>query len=212
MLSYHGAHSKDYCSHATDSLRTILDTYADASFRYLGVTEHLPSRTGYLYPEEEDLGVAGIEARFNRLMDMDRSQLHEQYDGVFADFRVGFETEFYGSDSLDHLLRMIERYRPEIVVVSVHHVRDIPIDFSLDLYKEAVTKCGNMQNLFCAYYDQQYELIQLLADYVPLFPVVLGHMDLIKLYQTQADPGFAPTAQVWDRIVRNIRSAVAGGL
>jgi histidinol-phosphatase (PHP family) len=189
----------------------MLDAYVASGYRYVGVTEHLPSQDNFLYPEEEALGAEELENRFIQLMDL-RPILHNKYGGAFTDFRVGFETEYYGENPIGHIDNMIDRYKPEIVVASVHHVNNIPIDFDQEHYERAIEECGGLQALFCAYYDQQYELIKALSKYSTQFPVIHGHMDLIKLYQAKTNPDFSFSEEIWERIKRNINAAIAGGL
>jgi histidinol-phosphatase (PHP family) len=211
MLSYHGAHSRGYCCHADDLLEDILDTYAAAGYKFIGVTEHLPSQNGFLYPEEEPLGPLELDKRFKQLMDI-RPLLHKKYDRLFSDFRIGFETEYYGKDPLGRIANMIEMYQPEIVVASLHHVNDVPVDFEAQQYREAIQKCGSLHALFSTYYDQQNDLIRFLSKYSGTIPLIVGHMDLIKLFPVQLDPGFTPSEEIADRIKRNITAAIAGGL
>jgi histidinol-phosphatase (PHP family) len=211
MISYHGNHSVEYCSHASDPLEERLDAYVAAGYRYIGVTEHLPSEKNHLYPEEEAIGAEELENRFMRLMER-RPELHRKYDRFFSDFRVGFETEYYGKDPTGRIDKMIAACKPEIVVASVHHVKDIPIDYDLAQYKNAIERCGGLQGLVCAYYDQQNELIKALSRYSSRFPVILGHMDLIKLFQTKTGLNSVSSEEVRERIKRNIKAAIAGGL
>lgn len=211
MISYHGNHSKDYCCHASDSLEDILSAYIQTGSQYVAVTEHLPSLKGYLYPEEESMGAEELDNRFRKLMD-GRPKLHNKYDRYFADFRVGFETEYYGQDPIGRIVQSIQRYTPEILIASLHHVKDMPIDFDTEHYVQALEKCGSELALVSAYYDQQYELIKSLSRYSSLFPIILGHMDLIKLYRTKGAATFAHSADLIERIKRNIEAAVAGGL
>ena len=205
--SFHGGHSGEFCCHAKDSLREVLDAYVAAGFTHVAITEHLPSRPGFLYPDEEQLGVEVLDRRFQKLMHELRPKLHADYDSKLQLF-IGFETEFCGEEPLLYLQQMIEQYQPEVIVGSVHHVNNIPLDVSLELYRKAAASCGGMEEFFCRYYDQQHQLIGLLSQYAAARPVLLGHMDLIKLYASD----FVPGPAVWQRILYNIDAAVKGGL
>ena len=54
---------------------------------------------------------------------------------------------------------------------SVHHINDIPFDYSQKEYDRCADACGSLDNLYHAYLDLQYEMIQALK------PFVVGHFD-----------------------------------
>jgi len=58
LISLHGGHSGEFCSHAKDDLEDILLRYMDLGFTRVGITEHIPpSREDFLYPDEQNLGL-----------------------------------------------------------------------------------------------------------------------------------------------------------
>jgi histidinol-phosphatase (PHP family) len=88
---------------------------------------------------------------------------------------VAFETETY-TGAYAFIKKLIEQFVPDYIVGSVHHVRDIPIDYSTSLYQQAAGICGGSDQLYCEYFDLQYEMIRTLK------PLVVGHFDLIRLF------------------------------
>ncbi|KAG5460782.1 MAG: polymerase/histidinol phosphatase-like protein [Olpidium bornovanus] len=142
---------------------------------------------------------------------------------------VGFETEFVNEESLDYVLELRERHSPDYIVGSVHHVNEIPIDFSQDLYDRAATfatlrRTGtgcrgkshaltpqHLEALFEDYFDAQYSMLQKLR------PEIVGHFDLIRLFEgrpetsTGANLADRPTLgllkdypKIWAKVTRNV--------
>ncbi len=71
------------------------------------------------------------------------------------------------------------------------------IDFTAEAYCEAAESLGGFEGLYCRYFDQQYEMIEQLQ------PAVIGHFDLIKLF----DKDFGTTLRrpaVQERVTRNL--------
>jgi len=210
LVSFHGSHSRDFCDHASDPLRQILQSYVDVGFTHVGVTEHLPpDNDEFLYPDEIELGhdAAFLTERFARLFNEERARLKAEFREKLELF-FGFETEVYGQNSCGRIEEAISMYSPDIIVASVHHVGDVPIDYSKELFEKAVSIFGCIDSLWGAYYDQQYSLIQCLGAYTNQFPIVLGHMDLIKLFS----PSHTPSNIVWDKVLRNIEAAADCGI
>ena len=107
--------------------------------------------------------------------DSDAGMLRERFAAYMATCRhlqakyadeiriyVGFETEDC-SGSLDVAKALIDTFSPDYVVGSVHHVKDIPFDYSKARYEEAADCCGGLDGLYAAYFDQQYEMIGSMA-------------------------------------------------
>ncbi len=209
-VSYHGGHSGELCDHATDTKELVLHSYLDAGFTHVGITEHLPPTDDkFLYPDEIEKkhSASFLNKRFAKYFYEKVPILKEQFGGK-AEFLFGFETEYYGKDPLGSLERAINNYVPEIIVASVHHVNDIPIDFSKSIYKQAVNEVGSLDKLYQKYYDQQLELISFFSQFTNEFPVVLGHMDLVKVFSVSNQP----KATIVELIERNISEAINCGL
>jgi histidinol-phosphatase (PHP family) len=150
---------------------------------------------------EAGLTVGDLEARFERYMNTARA-LQAAYRGKM-DIAVGFETEGY-TGAIELARELVQRYRPDYVVGSVHHVHDQMIDFSPELYGEAALTCGGLEELYCAYFDRQYELLSALR------PGVVGHFDLIRIF----DPGYRETLTrepVRRRVERNLQYVAGYG-
>jgi histidinol-phosphatase (PHP family) len=118
--------------------------------------------------------------------------------------QVGFETETC-SGSEEFIRRLIEEYRPDYIVGSVHHLDDISFDYSPEEYQRAVRTAGSIDNLYCRYFDLQFEMINTLR------PGVVGHLDLIRIY----DPGYRArleSPELAGRISRNLERIKELGL
>lgn len=197
-VSAHGGHSGQFCGHAKDSLEEIVLAYIDQGYAWVGITEHMPPLSdAFVYPEEKSAGLdaSAIQEQFADYLTTCR-HLQAKYAGDIQIF-VGFETEAY-SGSLDFAKTLIDTFSPDYVVGSVHHVKDIPFDYSQRRYNEAADCCGGLDGLYAAYFDQQYEMIRALS------PQVVGHLDIIRIY----DPDYRPRLVkpvVWDKIVRNLK-------
>ncbi len=197
-VSIHGGHSGQFCNHAKDTLEAIIRTYIQKGYAWVGITEHMPPVSdAFVYPDEKAAGLtaASLTERFGDYIATCR-RLKKQYS---ADIRiyVGFETETH-TGSIDLAKRLIDRFQPDYVVGSAHHVLDIPFDYSEKDYLLAAERCGGLDSLYEAYFDQQYEMIDSLK------PAVVGHLDIIRMY----DPDYRSRMTkpfIWDKIVRNLK-------
>ena len=205
LVSIHGGHSGEYCSHAADHLEDIVCEYIEQGFAWVGLTEHIPPVADrFLYPDEKKAGLtaSSMAGRFGRYV-AEARRLQTAYSDRIRLY-IGFETEFY-TGCLEHIKALLRQYRPDYFVGSVHHVEDIPIDLDKDTYHKALAACGGTEALYCRYFDLQYELIQSLR------PAVLGHFDLIRIF----DPEYGRHLQlpsVVGRIERNLNLAARLGL
>lgn len=175
-VSIHGGHSGQFCNHAKDTLEEIVQAYIDQGFAWVGLTEHMPpSNDAFLYPEERRAGLTAetMVERFGRYMAEARRLQTEYADRI--DILVGFETEDT-TGAIEFAQRLIEQYTPDYIVGSVHHIEDIPFDYSEIEYRRAVDAAGGMETLYCRYFDRQYDLIQ------QLNPQVVAHFDVIRLF------------------------------
>lgn len=196
-VSVHGGHSGEFCSHARDTLEEIIQAYIERGFAWVGLTEHMPPVTDdFRYPDERDLGLDthDIYTRFAKYNETAR-RLQQTYASQL-EILVGFETESHpGYEAA--VQKLIVEFRPDYIVGSLHHVHALPIDMTEALYQTAAQQVGGLDALYCAYFDQQYELINALK------PAVVGHFDLIRLF----DPDYPRRLQqpeIWPRIRRNL--------
>jgi len=196
-VSVHGGHSGQFCNHAENSLEEVVQTYISKGFVWVGLTEHLPPvDDAFLYPEERKAGLTAdaMLDRFDRYMEEARRLQRAYADRI--DILVGFETEDT-TGGVDFARRMVMRHSPDYIVGSVHHIHDIPFDYSPEAYRQAVDACGGVEALYCHYFDRQFEMIRQLT------PGVVAHFDLIRLF----DSAYRRTLlypSVQDKITRNL--------
>lgn len=214
MHSHH-SHSGQYVSHAVDDLETIVAKAAAKGFTQFCLTEHMPRLdTALLYPEEE----AKLYTVLDLCQKFDDYKAHarkvqRQYESM--DILVGFEAE--GVDEIHINWALQNKPQFDLVVGSVHHVHGIPIDFSPELWRKAqlMTDDNSARALFKDYFELQHKTIEVLE------PEVVGHMDLIRLFQDndEVDPTTGKLVrdidiekdwpEVWDVIMDNITLAVS---
>ena len=204
-VSIHGCHSREYCSHAPDSLEDLLQEYCDQGYTWVGVTEHMPAdRMEFMLGEEvrEGYTLETLYERFARYTEK-VAELKARYSGKL-DVVFGFETEVYEGYE-GWLEQLIDRFRPEYIVGSVHFVNGIGIDSSPLKLALAAEKSGGLAALYCDYFDVQLQLIERFS------PKVVGHFDLIRLH----DPDYLEQIEfpeVWSRIERNLAAIKARNL
>ena len=204
-VSAHGGHSGDFCTHARNSLEDIVREYIRRGFTWVGITEHIPPLSdAFLYPDE-------LQASLNRSQIADRfktyiatcRRLQKTYSGEITLY-VGFETEAY-SGALAYSRQLEREFLPDYIVGSVHHVNDIPFDYSPEFYRQAVKSAGGLEMLYRLYFDIQYEVITRLK------PAVVGHFDLVRLHDPDY-PNQLKKPAVWQRICRNLEAVKANSL
>ena len=198
LVSIHGGHSGQFCSHAQDTLEEMINAYVGNGFAWVGITEHMPPTSDrFSYPEEL---AGGLDARaqYNRFATYIRScrELQARYKDRIRIF-VGFETETYRG-SRDWIRQLMGTFSPDYIVGSVHHVNDLPFDTSKADYDAAVENAGGTDALYKDYFDQQYRMLD------DLKPDVVGHMDIIRIH----DPDYRERIvkpEIWQLILRNLK-------
>ncbi len=196
-VSIHGGHSGEFCNHATDSLEEIVKAYIEKHFSWVGITEHTPPvGDDFLYPEEKEAGLNSdaLFERFGRYIRECR-RLQKKYARDICVY-VGMEIETY-SGYKDFVPRLLKQFAPDYIVGSVHFVDDIGFDYSVEMYGNAVRASGGVDELYCRYFDQQYEMIHLLK------PSVVGHFDLIRIFDDEYRKRLHKPA-IAQRIERNL--------
>jgi histidinol-phosphatase (PHP family) len=197
-VSVHGGHSGQFCGHAKNSLEEIVLAYIDQGYPWVGITEHMPPVSDeFVYPEEKNAGL-DADAIKQRFADYIHTCRHLQLKYA-QDIRilVGFETETC-SGSLDFASMLVNTFAPDYLVGSVHHVKDIPFDCGQPFYDAAAARCGGLDGLYCAYFDQQYTMIKALK------PSVVGHLDIIRIHDRDYRSRLLNPV-VWEKIVRNLK-------
>ena len=177
-VSLHGGHSGEFCEHASDTLREVLEAAVTAGISTFGVTEHAPrSLARFLYRSERAKGYTTerLAREFEAYARTSRNLLRE-FRGRLEVVR-GFEAEVVPSSGYaDEMGAIRERHGFDYMVGSVHHVAEISIDESADHYKMAVAACGGLEPFFERYYSLVSRMIE------DLRPEVVGHLDLPKLH------------------------------
>lgn len=197
LVSVHGGHSGQFCSHATDSLEEIIRSYVEKKYSWVGITEHTPAISeALLYPDQRDRGLTPqfLIHQFGKYFKECR-RLQEKYRTDIEIF-VAMEIETY-SGYKDFVPTLTQKFQPDYIAGSVHFVNDIGFDYSKEQYDKTAEAVGGLDALYCAYFDQQYEMIQFLK------PAVVCHFDLIRIF----DPEYKERLQKPDivqRIKRNL--------
>lgn len=198
LVSIHGGHSGQFCNHAQDTLEDIVKAYIDLGFSWVGITEHMPPISDdFLYEEEIEAGLNAekMYTRFGQYISTCR-ELQRKYVNQLEIF-VGIETEVY-SNTECFIHKLIAEFKPDYIVGSLHHVDDMSFDLSKKQYLEVAAQMGGLEALYCRYFDQQYEMINVLK------PRVVGHFDYIRMF----DPEYQQRLQqpdIVERIRRNLR-------
>ncbi len=196
-VSVHGGHSGQFCNHAVDTLEDIIKAYINCGYLWVGITEHIPPVSDdFLYADEVKAGLNSeiMNDRFANYVQEGRRLQRKYRDQI--EIYVAMEIETY-SGYQPYVESLIKKFQPDYIVGSIHHVDDIPIDYSLELYEQAISELGGIDNLYCRYFDQQYEMLQSFK------PAVVGHIDLIRIFDSDYLSRLKYT-DIWDRIVRNI--------
>lgn len=227
MTVSHHSHSGEFCCHAKGTLEEVVQAAIEQGFTTFGLSEHVPRyRVQDLYPEEvrlpplpqllrllkahlqEELGVAQLATTFEAYV-VEAHRLKSLHASSLT-LLVGLETEYIDDVGLDALVALVERHASSIqyLVGSVHHCRELPIDFDKARFDGALSlfageEQGQFSALFGAYFDAQYTLLDRLR------PEIVGHFDLCRLYYPDLD--FRSFHTVWAKIERNIKFAVEYG-
>ena len=175
LVSVHGGHTAQFGDGA-DSLEEVVGAYAARGFEWVGITEHIPPvSTEFLSPEEIAAGPTA-ESRLHRFAEYFSvaRELQSRYQDSIR-VLIGFETECC-TGYIQHVESLRNRFQPDYIVGSIHHVRDIIIDWTPEQYAQASELVGGIDALYCEYFDQQHELITALR------PKVIGHFDLIRMH------------------------------
>lgn len=197
LISYHGGHSGQYCNHAEDLLEEIVLKYIERGFKAVGITEHIPPvNDQFLYPDERalDLSATDLAKRFESYFS-EVFSLKKKYAGQITIY-AGMETETV-TGYVNHVKQLIETFRPDYIVGSVHHIDDRCFDYSRSEYDGIAESLGGYDLMYQRYFDLQYEMIQ------ELTPFVVGHFDLIRIYDDAYEERLTQPA-IDEKINRNL--------
>lgn len=197
FVSVHGGHSGQFCNHATDMLEEIVQTYIAQEFLWVGISEHAPplnERLSYRDQREQGLTPRFLFEQYELYVQECRRLQTAYKDEITIYTAIEIET-YSGYDRfVPHLL---DSFKPDYLVGSVHFVNDLNFDYSPSSYKEAAESVGGVDALYESYLDIQYEMIDLLQ------PSVVGHFDLVRIF----DPAYRERMQksfIWSKIERNL--------
>lgn len=198
-VSVHGGHSGQFCSHAADTLDDIIQNYIKKQFPWVGITEHAPfiGENSLYYPDEREAGLTPklILQRFGDYM-LECRRLQKKYRDKIRLFSA-MEIETY-SGYEQFVPYLINRFQPDYIVGSVHFINDIGFDYSQTFYNRIVETVGGKDELYCLYFDKQYEMIKILK------PSVVGHFDLIRIFDSNYKSRLLKP-DIWQRIERNLQ-------
>lgn len=197
LVSVHGGHSGQFCSHATDSLEEIILSYIDKKYSWVGITEHTPAISeALLYPDQRATGLTPkfLIHQFTKYF-KECKRLQDKYRADIEIF-VAMEIETY-TGYKDFVPALTKKFQPDYIAGSVHFVNDIGFDYSKEQYDKAAVAVGGTDALYCDYFDLQYEMIQFIK------PAVVCHFDLIRIF----DPEYKTRLkkpEIVQRIQRNL--------
>lgn len=196
-VSVHGGHSGEFCHHAKDQLEEIILSYINHGFAWVGITEHVPGLSHeLLYPDQQEAGFTPefLLERFDLYMQKCK-QLQTKYADQIKIY-AAMEIETYsGYDTF--IPTLIKRFKPDYIVGSVHFVDDMGFDYSKQQYDETAQAVGGYDELYCRYFDIQYDMIKTLK------PSVVGHFDLIRIFDKDY-PARMMKPEIMKRMVRNL--------
>jgi histidinol-phosphatase (PHP family) len=177
--SFHGGHSGQFCVHAKGKLEDFIISYINKNFKTVGISEHMPAVNDELmYPDEKQNGYTAqkLHKKFKGYV-FEFNRLKKKYSNKINLF-LGMETEWL-TDSPSVIQNLKNKYNFDYIVGSVHHVANMPIDFSPELFLSSASAFGGINELYEAYFDEQYDMIQ------ELKPEIIGHFDLIRKFDKQ---------------------------
>lgn len=178
-FSYHGGHSGEFCGHAKDTLRAVVERAIEVGFTTYGLSEHCPRvRQCDFYPEEAALTPADLQQTFSRYI-VEARKLQAEYANQI-ELLVGFETEALPEDSWPELMAQVKASHDfDFFIGSVHSVAGTFIDFTAETTEKLAQDMGGWDALCIAYFDEVARLVSALA------PPVVGHIDLIRRFRGQ---------------------------
>ena len=204
-VSVHGGHSGQFCQHAKDSLEEVIQAYIAQGFTWVGITEHMPPLSDAMRYDDEieaQLSAESLQRRFEDYFQLCRALQLKYAEQI--EIMTAFETETYDS-SLAYIKTLVEKVKPDYLVGSVHHVGGIAIDYSPELYHDAVSAVGGVEALYCRYFDEQYLMLK------ELKPAVVGHFDLVRIFDERY-LGRLESPEIWSKIERNLAYIAQEGL
>ncbi|KAJ1935147.1 hypothetical protein EC988_008575, partial [Linderina pennispora] len=132
-------HSGQFCKHAHGLLEDTIQAAIGKGMHTIGLTEHIPRcRPQDLYPEESGLTPEDLETTFSAYV-AEAKRLQAKYQGRIK-IVIGCETEYITQLDMDRARQVQEEFGLDYIVGSVHHIDEIPMDFSREMYEQIVAK------------------------------------------------------------------------
>ncbi|KAI8096226.1 polymerase/histidinol phosphatase-like protein [Halteromyces radiatus] len=208
--SYH-SHSGQFCHHGYGELEQVVQQAIEKKFKIYGLTEHMPRfDQTELYPEELEASCTPetLFTTFDAFV-TEAKRLRTKYKHQI-ELLIGSEIEYIHPNYTTHVNSLQQQWTLDYIVGSLHHIGSIPIDYSPELYQQALLSLAqnDIVILFEKYFDEQWEMLSTVQ------PQVVGHFDLVRIFATQEQSLTAFNAtSVWRRIERNIDYVISyGGL
>ncbi|CAI5760445.1 unnamed protein product [Candida verbasci] len=156
----------------------MVDTYYQKGFKLVCLTEHMPRLNNrFLYPEEieKSYTITNLNQDFENYLNHAK-ELQKKYEGKMR-IVIGFEVEAINKEHIQFAKELASKF--ELMIGSIHFVKEIPIDFDKESWNKARDSLGSQRLLFKEYFKLQQQLI------IELKPKVIGHFDLIRLFQDE---------------------------
>ena len=132
-------------------------------------------------------------------------RLREKHAGNIT-ILIGMEVDWISPHSQSFIQDLLKKYSLDLFIGSVHHVNSIPIDYSADMFQQAVRECkGTEEKLFEDYFDLQYDMLRALK------PPIVGHFDLIRLKSRSPNDSVQRYSNAWEKALRNISFVIEYG-
>ncbi|KAK5173451.1 uncharacterized protein LTR77_002132 [Saxophila tyrrhenica] len=201
----HHSHSGQFCGHATNTLEEVVQNAIKKGMTIFCMTEHIHRDRIDFYPNEEKSHTPkSLEQLYDDFYH-EASRLRKAYADQIQLF-IGFESEWIRDSSLGIIEGLLANYDLDLFVGSVHHVHTWPIDYDTPMYHEARKVAGGSdEQVFADFFDAQYAMLQVLK------PPIVGHFDLIRLKSDKPDGSFRVWAEVWEKIMRNLKFVAGYG-
>lgn len=175
-VSLHGGHSGQFCEHARDTLRQVLERVIERGYVIFGVSEHAPrTEERFLYSTEIEKGYDTERLRSDfEAYASEIQRLADEFAGRLTVLR-GFEAEVVPDDGyVEFMNHYRQEYQFDYMVGSVHYVKEIQIDGEKEQFDRALEKAGDLETLSIRYYEKVKEMVSRLR------PEVVGHFDLVR--------------------------------
>lgn len=192
-FSHHGGHSGEFCQHAQNTLREVVERAIAVGFSTFGLSEHCPRfRDRDLYTEEFPLTPADLQMHFRAYIEEARKLQTEYADRI--ELLVGFETEALPEDDWQRAMNTIAAQHPfDFFIGSVHSVDGTYVDYKPEITRALEERLGGWDELCIAYFEEVAQLVETLR------PPVVGHLDLVRRF---AGEQFSFSPRVWPAIER----------